>query len=61
MSLKATKPESVVKRLKMFLFGSYKVGKTTAALGLALPRCASNSALGRNDFCVPTFVVERLA
>ena len=32
MGLKAKKPEAVVKRLKMFLFGSYKVGKTSAAL-----------------------------
>lgn len=30
--LKAKKPETVEKRLKLFLFGSYKVGKTTAAL-----------------------------
>lgn len=32
MALKAKKPEAVKKRLKMFLFGTYKVGKTTAAL-----------------------------
>jgi hypothetical protein len=32
MTLKARKPETVEKRLKLFLFGSYKVGKTTAAL-----------------------------
>ena len=32
MALKARKPETVEKRLKMFLFGSYKVGKTIAAL-----------------------------
>ena len=32
MALRAKKPETVEKRLKMFLFGSYKVGKTTAAL-----------------------------
>lgn len=32
MALRAKKPEAVTKRLKMFLFGSYKVGKTTAAL-----------------------------
>jgi hypothetical protein len=32
MALKARKPETVEKRLKLFLFGSYKVGKTTAAL-----------------------------
>lgn len=32
MPLKAKKPEAITKRLKMFLFGSYKVGKTTAAL-----------------------------
>lgn len=32
MALKAKKPEAIEKRLKMFLFGSYKVGKTIAAL-----------------------------
>ena len=32
MALKATKPESVEKRLKLFLYGAWKVGKTTAAL-----------------------------
>ena len=32
MALKAKRPEAVTKRLKLFLFGSYKVGKTTAAL-----------------------------
>lgn len=32
MALKAKKPEAVEKRLKLFLFGQYKVGKTIAAL-----------------------------
>lgn len=32
MALKAQKPETIEKRLKLFLFGSPKVGKTTAAL-----------------------------
>lgn len=36
MALKAKPPESVNKRLKLFLFGSYKVGKTTAALHFPL-------------------------
>lgn len=33
MALKAKKPEHVEKRLKLFLFGKYKVGKSTAVLG----------------------------
>jgi len=32
MALRAKKPEAVEKRLKLFLFGDYGVGKTTAAL-----------------------------
>ena len=32
MALKAKKPETIEKRLKLFLFGSPKVGKTTAEL-----------------------------
>jgi hypothetical protein len=32
MPLKARKPEASAKRLKLFLFGSYKVGKTVAVL-----------------------------
>lgn len=32
MALKAKKPEAIEKRLKLFLFGDYGAGKTTAAL-----------------------------
>ncbi len=32
MALKAKKPETIEKRLKLFFYGSWKVGKTTAAL-----------------------------
>lgn len=49
MALRAVKPKSIQKRLKLFLYGNAKVGKTTAAIQFPKPYLIDTERGAEND------------